>query len=208
MKKPVDASAIGREEASTLWLHSVMPMVTVTKTVKVSRIVRLARKHGLKFNALLCYCIVKTASEIPEFHNTLEQEQFFTYDTMAVQVIVYSHSGRLRFCDVPYSGSLQQFLSDYAKYTRMVFDSDEHHLFTDRAVVGTSALPGMEIDSVVNQYLGTWNNPFLVWGRYRREFLFRYHLPISLQFHHVLMDGSHVVRFFNGLQKNIDCLSL
>ena len=36
-------------------------------------------------------------------------------------------------------------------------------------VIGTSALPQTEIDGAVNIYAGYYNNPFLVWGKYRKK---------------------------------------
>ncbi len=46
------------------------------------------------------------------------------------------------------------------------------------------------------------NNPFMIWGRYRKK-LFRYYLPISFQFHHTQMDGAHAGRFLANLQNEI-----
>ena len=69
-------------------------------------------------------------------------------------------------------------------------------------IIGTSALPHTELDCIVNQYSGRWNNPFLVWGKYRKG-LFKTTLPISLQFHHAQMDGMQACRFLNNLQHEI-----
>ena len=69
----------------------------------------------------------------------------------------------------------------------------------------TSALPHTELDCIVNQYSGRWNNPFLVWGKYRKG-LFKTTLPISLQFHHAQMDGMQACRFLNNLQYEINQL--
>ena len=48
-----------------------------------------------------------------------------------------------------------------------------------------------------------FNNPFLIWGKYRRK-LFRYYLPVSFQFHHTQMDGAHAGRFLENLQKEMN----
>ena len=50
-----------------------------------------------------------------------------------------------------------------------------------------------------------FNNPFMIWGRYRKR-LFRYTLPVSFQFHHTQMDGAHAGRFLALLQQEIDRL--
>ena len=70
-------------------------------------------------------------------------------------------------------------------------------------IIGTSALVQTEIDCIVNQYSGKYNNPFLIWGRYRKKW-FHYELPISFQFHHTQMDGAHAGRFLANLQDEIN----
>jgi chloramphenicol O-acetyltransferase type A len=70
------------------------------------------------------------------------------------------------------------------------------------AIVGTSAVTGTELDCIVNQYSGIYNNPFLSWGRYRKHW-FKVTLPISFQFHHVQMDGGHAAHFLEELQAAI-----
>jgi chloramphenicol O-acetyltransferase type A len=62
-----------------------------------------------------------------------------------------------------------------------------------------------ELDSIANQYNGTYNNPFLAWGRYRKGWL-KTTLPIAFQFHHAQMDGSHAARFLEELQKTINII--
>ena len=56
-------------------------------------------------------------------------------------------------------------------------------------VIGTSALAGYEIDGAVNINAGCYNNPFLIWGKYRKKW-FRTTLPVSFQFHHTQMEGN------------------
>lgn len=48
-----------------------------------------------------------------------------------------------------------------------------------------------------------FNNPFLIWGRYRRGFM-KTTLTISFQFHHTQMDGAHAGRFLALVQENIN----
>lgn len=65
-----------------------------------------------------------------------------------------------------------------------------------------SAIIDTEIDGAVGMNSGIFNNPFMIWGRYRKK-LFRYYLPISFQFHHTQMDGAHAGRFLANLQNEI-----
>lgn len=60
----------------------------------------------------------------------------------------------------------------------------------------------MMLVGAVGMNSGIFNNPFLIWGRYRRG-LFRTTLPLSFQFHHTQMDGAHAGRFLQRLQEGI-----
>ena len=77
-----------------------------------------------------------------------------------------------------------------------------NHDITDSMVIGTSALARYDIDGAVGMYSGIFNNPFLIWGRYRRHF-FRKTLTVSFQFHHTQMDGAHAAMFLDRLQKTV-----
>ena len=72
-------------------------------------------------------------------------------------------------------------------------------------VIGTSAIVDTEIDGAVGMNSGIFNNPFIIWGRYKKK-LFRYCLPISFQFHHTQMDGAHAGKFLAELQSEINSL--
>lgn len=54
-------------------------------------------------------------------------------------------------------------------------------------------------------YSGIYNNPYIIWGKYRRSW-FKTTLMLSFQFHHAQMDGAHAAHFLNTLQEEIDNL--
>ncbi len=81
----------------------------------------------------------------------------------------------------------------------------ENHDLTDCMVIGTSAIVDTELDGAVGMNSGIFNNPFLIWGKYRKT-LFKTTLKLSFQFHHTQMDGAHAGRFLQRLQETIDSL--
>ena len=60
----LDPKQTSRAGAFELWMKAPMPMVTLTKTLDVTRPVRLSRRGDLKFNLLFCWCIGKAASRV------------------------------------------------------------------------------------------------------------------------------------------------
>ena len=183
-------------------MTSPVPMVTLVKTMDVSRLRKVSRKTGIKFTVLLCWCIGKAASRVDEFFLLPTNGKLYQYDQLAINIVVQNCKGGLSLCDVPFSDNIRQFNADYLELTTQAAKTCESTSLEDRMIVGTSALPHTELDCIVNQYSGRYNNPFVAWGRYRKG-LFKTTLPISLQFHHAQMDGMQACCFLNNLQEEI-----
>ena len=205
MKTEINPQESSRAEAFSMWMSSPQPMVTLVKTFNVSRLRKISRKTGIQFTVLLCWSICKAASSIEEFFLLPEPGHLYRFDKLAVNVVVLNEKGGITLCDVPYSEDISQFNADFLEVTSLAAKTCKSTSQEDAMIIGTSALPHTELDCIVNQYSGRWNNPFLVWGKYRKG-LYKTTLPISLQFHHAQMDGMQACRFLNNLQYEINQL--
>ena len=205
MKIEIAPQETTRAEAFDLWMSSPMPMVTLTKTFNVTKVIRASKRRGIKFNALLCWCIGKAASNIKEFYILPENDKLFKYDSIAINVIVNNSKGGLNSCDIAYTDDVEQFAKEYNLLTAQVSTQCKSSFLEDSMIVGTSAVIDTELDSIVNQYSDKFCNPMVMWGRYRRNW-FRTTLPISFQFHHVQMDGVHGASFLEQLHQVINDL--
>lgn len=205
MMQEVNPKETSRAYAFEMWIKAPMPMVTLIRTIDVSRLRRISRKRRLKFNMLMCWCIGKAASQIKEFYLLPVDNRLVRYDKIAVSTIVANRIGEISSCDIPYSDNLSEFNADYLKLTRKVAETCRNHDISDSMVIGTSALAQYDIDGAVGMYSGIFNNPFMIWGRYRRCWLKTY-LTVSFQFHHTQMDGAHAARFLSLLQSVVSSL--
>ena len=206
MPKAVNPADTSRAMAYEFWMKAPNPMVTFFKTMDVTNLVRISRRKHLKFNMLLTYCIGRAAADIKEFYLLPVGDQLIQYDTIAVNTIVKNKTGEVSSCDILYSENLHIFNRDYLAYTTQVSESCQDHDLSEKCmVIGTSAIVDTEIDGAVGMNSGIFNNPFMIWGKYRKKF-FRYFLPISFQFHHTQMDGAHAGRFLENLQEQINKL--
>ena len=206
MKTEVNPQDTNRAEAFELWMSSPMPMVTLTKTFDISNLIKARRKYGVRFNALLCWCIGKAATQTEEFYILPENGKLFQYDCIAVNVIVNNIKGGINSCDIPYTDDLKTFLHEYDTLTEKVSTECKSSFLEDYMIVGTSAMIQTELDSIVNQYTDKFCNPMVMWGRYRKRW-FKTTLPISFQFHHTQMDGAHAGKFLANLQNEINRLA-
>ena len=202
MKQEINPKDTGRAQAFEMWMQSPMPMVTLVKTFDVTHLYKVSKRRGLKFNILLCWCIGKAASQMDEFHLLPEQGKLFRYDRLAINVIVNNSKGGISTCDIPFSDDLTQFSHEYDALTQKAAETCSDITNEEAMIVGTSAMVETELDCIVNQYSGIFNNPFLAWGRYKHGW-FKTTLPISFQFHHAQMDGGHAAQFLEELQRRI-----
>ena len=206
MAREVNPKDTSRASAYELWMKAPNPMVTFFKTLDVTNLIKISKSKQIKFNMLLDFCIGKAAVSIKEFYILPVGEKLIKYDCIAVNTIVKNKTGEVSSCDILYTDDLEKFNQDYIKYTIQVAEScQDRDLSNDSMVIGTSAIIDAEIDGAVGMNSGIFNNPFIIWGRYRRK-LFRYYLPLSFQFHHTQMDGAHAGQFLRNLQSEINRL--
>lgn len=203
MKREVAPKETTRAMAFELWIKAPNPMVTFFKTLDVTRLVRVCRRRGLKFNMLMDWCIGKAAADIKEFYLLPVGDKLVQYDALAVNTIVKNRNGEVNSCDIRFNEDMEAFNQKYLKYSAEVAETcADRDLSEDCMVIGTSAIIDTEIDGAVGMNSGIFNNPFIIWGRYRKK-CFHYYLPISFQFHHTQMDGAHAGKFLQHLQEEI-----
>ena len=203
MAREINPQDTTRASAYELWMKAPNPMVTFFKTLDVTNLIRISKRKHMKFNMLLDFCIGKAAVSIKEFYILPVGEKLMKYDRIAVNTIVKNKIGEVSSCDILYTDNLEKFNQDYLKYTVQVAETcQDRDLSNDCMVIGTSAIIDTEIDGAVGMNSGIFNNPFIIWGRYRRK-AFRYYLPVSFQFHHTQMDGAHAGQFLRNLQNEI-----
>ncbi len=199
--KEVNPMHTDRAASWKLYIDAPMPMVTIFKTLDISNLVAL-KDSGYKLNMLLCYCIARAANETKEFKLLPVGKKMIEYDKISVNVIVANQNGGINSCDIPFSLDLDEFNRSYLNLIEKVHSACKDYALDGHMIVGTSSLIKYDIDGVINMYSGVFNNPFLIWGRYRQKNTAAT-LQISFQFHHVQMDGMEACEFLENIQKQI-----
>jgi len=206
MAKEIQPKDTTRAMAYELWMKAPNPMVTFFKTLDVTNLIKISKRKHMKFNMLLDYCIGKAAVNVKEFYILPVGDKLIQYDTIAVNTIVKNKNGEVSSCDILYADNLEEYNKQYLEYTSQVAKNcQDRDLSEDSMVIGTSAIIDTEIDGAVGMNSGIFNNPFIIWGRYKKKW-FRYYLTLSFQFHHTQMDGARAGRFLANLQEEINSL--
>lgn len=206
MPREVNPKYTKRAEAYELWMKAPNPMITIFKTLDITNLIKISKKRRLKLNMLLDYCIGKAAVNVKEFYILPVGDKLLQYDTIAVNTIVKNKDGEINSCDILYTEDLDKYNQQYLKYTSQAAEScQDRDLSADSMVIGTSVIVDTEIDGAVGMNSGIFNNPFIIWGKYKKKW-FKYYLTLSFQFHHTQMDGAHAGRFLANLQNEINKL--
>lgn len=206
MAKEVNPRDTKRAAAYELWMKAPNPMVTFFKTFDVTNLIKISKKRQMKFNMLLDYCIGRAAVNVKEFYMLPVGDKLIQFDSIAVNTIVKNKEGEVSSCDILYEAELDKYNEQYLKYTSQVAENcQDRDLSNDSMVIGTSAIIDTEIDGAVGMNSGIFNNPFIIWGRYKKKG-FRYYLTLSFQFHHTQMDGAHAGVFLANLQNEINSI--
>ncbi len=111
--REVNPSETTRAYAFEMWMQAPVPMVTFFKTLDVTRLVRVGKMRGLKFNMLMCWCVGKAASDIKEFYLLPVGNKLIQYDSIAVNTIVANRQGEVSSCDIPFTLDKRLFNDDY-----------------------------------------------------------------------------------------------
>lgn len=205
MKQEITPQQSDRAEAFGLWMSSPMPMVTLVKTMEVTRAIKYGKRNNLGVNSIMCWCIGKAASKIKEFFILPEQGKLYSYSSLGINVIVKNAGGGLSSCDIPYNENIKEFTENYLRLTQQATTENKNIVLKDSMIIGTSAMIQTELDCIVNQYTDKFCNPMVMWGKIRKGWI-RRSLPISFQFHHVQMDGTQGALFLEYLQETIKSL--
>ena len=204
--REINPKETARASAFELWMKAPNPMVTFFKTYDVMPLIKVSKNRGMKFNMLLDFCIGKAAASVKEFYLLPVGNKLMQYDKLAVNTIVANKDGEVSSCDIAYTDSLEKFNADYLKYTTAVHNTCiDHDLSEKYMVIGTSAIVNVELDGAVGMNSGIFNNPFMIWSRYRKK-MFKFHMPVSFQFHHSQMDGIPAAQFLENVQREIRSL--
>ena len=155
MKREVVPIDTTRAQAFELWMKAPNPMVTFFKTLDVTRLVRIGRRKGLKFNMLMDWCIGKAAAGIKEFYLLPVGDRLVQYDALAVNTIVKNRTGEVSSCDIRFNEDMEAFNQEYLKRTAEVANTcADRDLSEECMVIGTSAIIDTEIDGAVGMNSG------------------------------------------------------
>ncbi len=178
------------------------PFFNICAEVEVSPLLAYAEEHGVSFFIAYLYLALKTANLIEEFRYRIRGERVLIHDVIHAGSTVLHADQTFGFCYFDYHPAFVKFHEDASARLQQHGDEKlEPHDERDD-LIHCSVIPWVSFTSFAHaQRLKTQSSvPKIVFGKYH-QVANAITMPVSVEVHHALMDGLHVGKFFELLQK-------
>lgn len=181
------------------------PHFGITANVDITDFLELVRGSAeLRFTPAIAYLIARTANEIPQFKRRIRGDEVVEHEVVRPSFTVPTNKAEVfSFCTVNYvpdAWAFHQAAQERMEQmkTNPSFEDEQgkdDYLFL-------SAFPWASFTSVQHAMHTSPADsvPRIVWGKYFKV-AEKVLMPIAVQAHHAVVDGSHLGRFYQLIQQ-------
>jgi chloramphenicol O-acetyltransferase type A len=203
--KIIDLASWARASHYQHFRNVANPHFSLTASVEVTPVMEVFKPAGLSvFNSIL-FALIQSANQIPEFRTRFRADQLVEHKMVGASFTIPLEGDRFGFCDVPFENSFSAFdesCTQTTKQARAQTTLDDKITGQDNWIY-LSCLPWVNFTAMNNPLDGPDDCiPRIVWGKIIKSHN-RWHMPVGIEAHHALMDGLHIARFFEKLEKNL-----
>lgn len=182
------------------------PYVGVTNQVDVTGLVRFRKERKYSFYLLFLHAAALAADSVPELRQRIRNGGIVEYSQCPTSHIELLDNGTYCYCTLHHHMELEEYLS-YAETTRKqcrVHGSIEESADSE-SMYFISTLPWLHYTALIQPVAGgEESNPRITWGKFEKDLNGREQLPVTLLAHHGLVDGIHIARFYEELERQIE----
>lgn len=177
------------------------PHFNICANIDITEFMSHIRAEGYPFFLSTVYATTRVANDIKEFRYRMRDDEVVEHDAVNPSFTIMSDDDVFGFCHAKYNPDFKAFLME-AKLTmeeaKSNADLEDEDL--DNVLYMTS-LPWVSFTSVSHPiHMNPVDCiPRIAWGKYFEE-NDRILIPVSVQVHHALVDGSHAGDYFVRLQ--------
>ena len=203
----IDIETWDRGEYFTAYLGRDFPYINIGANIDITNLVTFCKKHDLSSYLTLVHTAHSIARGIENFRYRIKDSLPIICDTMGL-TFTYIPEGSELFINVTvlYDEDLNAFL-DTAR-EQIARQGRDPGFAAHRGrydLIFYSAIPWIQYTHLVRTIatLGVDSSPKISWGKYFEQNR-RTLVPFSVQVHHGLMDGFHVGKYYEEIQRLLD----
>lgn len=197
----IDEKAWKRAIHCMVFRDSLEPAFCVTFELDITNFLHRAKECGYSFTIAMVYAVCKCANEIEEFRYRFLDEKVVLFDKIDTAFTYLNTETELfKVVNVPMMESMDEYVTYATKFAREQKEYFAGPLGND--VFQCSPMPWITYTHISHTNSGKKDNatPLFDWGKYYEK-AGKVFLPISIQAHHSFVDGIHVVKLAEKLQK-------
>ncbi|MET0016865.1 CatA-like O-acetyltransferase [Oscillibacter sp.] len=203
-KQIVDMSQDPRREQFDYFRSMADPYVGVTCEVDVTALTEKLRISGAPFFLSFTYEVLAAANAVPELRRRIEGDRVVEYSSCRCSCTVAKPDGAYAYCTLDGVLPWEAFLADGRKALEAARNGGTIHEDGDCGeYFFASCVPWLHYTSMTQPIpRPAYSNVRLTWGRCVTE-NGRTSLPVTVLAHHALVDGIHLGKFYQELEKRV-----
>lgn len=200
----IDEKNWKRAQHCAVFRKSAKPTVSFTFEVDVTNFRKRVKEQGLSFTLAMVYAVCKCGNEIEEFRYRFVDGKVVLFDKVdATFTYLDKETELFKVVNVPFIDDMAEFVTKAKK-----IESEQKEYFSKPTSLGTfscSAIPWITYTNMGHTSSGKPDNatPVFDWGKFYEKDGYLM-MPMSVQTHHSFVDGIHIGRFVEKIQKYFD----
>lgn len=201
----LDLDTFPRRQHLAYFSSLAYPYVGVTNNVDVTELVQFCRQQQHSFYLLFMHAAALAADGVPELRQRIRSGEVVEYSECPTSHTELLDNGTYAYCTLHHHMSLEAYLAqaESARAQCRLNGSIEEDAYSE-SMYFISTLPWLHYTALIQPVAGGGDcNPRITWGRFQPDAVGRQQLPVTLLAHHGLVDGIHIARFYENLEKKL-----
>lgn len=206
MYKEIDIENWNRKATFEFFKDFEDPFFNMTANLDVTELYKFCKQKGLSYSLTSLFYSQKTVNEIREFKIRLVGRKLLEYEKIEATQTILQPDESFSFCYFPMTEDVFEFNEvgkmNVAKYKELnTFDVETERL----DLIYYSVIPWISFTSFkhASRFDKTQTVPRIVFGKVFDDGE-KKKMPVSVEANHAIMDGFHVGKYFNILQKKFE----
>ena len=203
----LDLAAYPRRAHFEYFRQMANPYLSVTAPCDITALRRLTQERGLPFFLTVLHCAINAANAVPELRQRIRGEGIVEYDRCLSSHTVALPDGTYCYCSLEVDRPFREFLPYAAAEQERVKAAPTLEDGEDgESLFFVSCVPWLSYTALTQPTpTPADSNPRITWGRWHRQ-EGRTLLPMTLLANHALVDGIHIARFYENLDRELAAL--
>ena len=184
------------------------PMLGVTVDVDVTALQAFCKAESCSFYLAFMRCAARAANGVPQLRQRIRDGGIVEYDACGTSHVELREDGTYGYCTLHYDRPFREYL-EYAEAERQRC-REAASIEEDDDVDGlyfVTSVPWLHYTQLIQPTSGgDESNPRISWGKFEADARGRLMMPVTLLAHHAIVDGLHVARFYENLDRELEAL--